>query len=96
MIPIRTITGDTPIAALTVSQFLELLGKGTPEPEPAPVDYTKEYVYGIKGIRDLFGVSHVTACRYKETFLKPAVKQNGRVIVIDKAKALELFEQTNR
>ena len=89
------ITGDTPIAALTVSQFLELLEKRrSPEPTPATtVDYTQGYVHGLKGIRELFGVSHTTAQRYKDTFLKPAVKQSGRVIITDVAKALELFAE---
>lgn len=93
------ITGETPIAALTVSQFVELLDKGKQsEPVPAsqPSDYTQGYIYGLKGIRQLFGVSHATAQRYKDTFLKPAVKQNGRKIVVDKAKALELFDEYNR
>lgn len=91
-----TITEETPIAALTVSQFIELLKKGRPtEPVPSiqPIDYTKEYMHGLKGIRQLFGVSHATAQRYKNTFLKPAVKQNGRKIIIDIAKALELFDE---
>lgn len=92
------ITGDTPIAALTVSQFLELLDRcKAPEPAPAqPIDYTKGVVHGIRGIRNLFGVSHSTACRYKETFLKPAVKQNGRVIVTDVEKAMRLFDEYNK
>lgn len=67
----HNITGETPIAALTVSQFVELLDKGkSPEPIPAPQpkDYTQWYVYGLKGIRQLFGVSHATAQRYKDTF----------------------------
>ncbi len=94
----KNFTGETPIAALTVSQFVELLDKDkSPEPAPVqPIDYTQGYAYGLKGIRQLFGVSHATAQRYKDTFLKPAVRQNGRKIVIDKAKALELFDQYNK
>lgn len=92
------ITGETPIAALTVSQFVALLEQGkSPEPAPAPpADYTQGYVYGLKGIRQLFGVSHATAQRYKDSFLKPAVSQRGRKIVVDKAKALELFDEYNK
>jgi hypothetical protein len=95
----QNITGDTPIAALTVSQFVELLEKGkSPElaPAPRPEDYTQGFVYGIKGIEDLFKVCHSTAQHYKDTFLQPAVKQNGRVIVVDVAKALELFDKHNK
>lgn len=92
------ITDETPIAALTVSQLVALLEQGKPQ-EPTPghsTDYTQGYVYGLKGIRQLFGVSHATAQRYKDTFLKPAVRQNGRKIVIDVAKALELFDEHNK
>jgi hypothetical protein len=94
----KNFTGETPIAALTVLQFMELLDKHrSPEPTTAqPIDYTQGYAYGLRGIRQLFGVSHATAQRYKNTFLKPAVRQNGRKIVIDKAKALELFDEYNK
>lgn len=49
-------------------------------------------VYGLKGIRELFGVSTTTAQKYKKTWLQPAVIQRGQKIIIDVAKALELFE----
>ena len=90
------ITGETPIAALTVSQFVDLLDKhkSAPAAPSAPArNYTQGYAYGLKGIRKLFGVSHATAQRYKDTFLKPAIRQNGRKIVVDVAKALELFDE---
>ena len=87
------ITGETPIAALTVSQFVDLLDKHKSAPAAPARDYPQGYAYGLKGIRKLFGVSHATAQRYKDTFLKPAVRQNGRKIVIDVAKALELFDE---
>jgi hypothetical protein len=90
------ITGEVPLAALTVSQFIELLNKGkSPEPPPAsqPADHTHGVVHGIRGIRQLLGVSHATACRLKATVLRPAVRQNGRIIVTDVAKALELFDE---
>lgn len=48
-------------------------------------------VYGLKGIEDLFGISESTAKRYKNTILKPAIRQYGRTIIVDKKKALELF-----
>lgn len=55
----------------------------------------KHYVYGIRGIRELFGVSHATAQRYKNTFLAPAIMQRGRNIVVDADKARLLFMQQN-
>lgn len=62
----------------------------TAEPQP-------EYRYGLRAIRELFGVSHVTAQRYKNTFLKPAIDQRGRKIRVNVALAQQLFDQnTNR
>jgi hypothetical protein len=77
-------------------EMLSNPGACDPGKDPQPADYTKGYVYGLKGIRRLFNVSHATAQRYKDTFLKPAVRQNGRKIVVDAAKALELFNEYNK
>lgn len=51
----------------------------------------KRYVFGLRGIAELFNVSLPTAQRYKNTFLQPAVMQRGRKIVTDATKAMELF-----
>ena len=51
----------------------------------------KRCVYGLRGISELFNVSLVTAQKYKNTFLAPAISQRGRKIVTDVAKAMELF-----
>lgn len=51
----------------------------------------RRYVYGLRGISELFNVSIVTAQKYKNTFLAPAIVQRGRKIVTDAAKAMELF-----
>lgn len=86
------ITKETPIAALTVGQFEELfLQQKQNEVKDVKPDSDKRYVYGIRGIAKLLGCSTVTAQRYKNTFLKPAVCQRGRVIVTDAEKAIELF-----
>ncbi len=55
----------------------------------------RRYVYGIKGIMRLFGVSNVTAQRYKRGIIREAVKQNGRIIVVDADHALQLFNERN-
>lgn len=55
----------------------------------------KRYVYGIKGIQELFNVSHPTAQKYKDGIIKDAVFQSGRKIVVDVDKALELFNSRN-
>lgn len=93
-----TITNETPIAMLTVGQLREVL-KDTPNGNLMPIEVREQqdqairYVYGLGGIRRLFGVSHTTAQRYKDTIIKAAVRQNGRKIVIEVDKALELFNQ---
>lgn len=55
-----------------------------------------QYVYGLKGIRDLLGVSHVTAQRLKDGILRPAVKQYGRKIIVDANMAMELFDNKKK
>ena len=57
---------------------------------------TPTYIYGLAGIREMFGVSHATAQKLKDTVLAPAVKQYGRKIVVDARMAMELFANRNR
>ncbi len=81
---------------MTLGQFKEALRESQPAlaPSPSPeTDLTKKYVYGLKGIRKLFGVSHATAQRYKDTVIRDAVRQNGRKIIVDAEKAVELFNR---
>ena len=54
----------------------------------------KRYVYGLKGIQELFNVSHGTAQKYKDGIIKDAVFQSGRKIVVDADKAMELFNSS--
>ena len=90
------IENTTPIAALTVGDLKELLrelGVNNNSTAPRPTaSANKRYVYGLKGIQSLFHCSHLTAQRYKDGFLKPAVMQQGRKIVIDVEMAVELFK----
>lgn len=90
------IENTTPLAALTVGDIKELLTElgvahsgQTAQKSQNP---GKRYVYGLKGIQSLFKISHLTAQRYKDGFLKPAVMQQGRKIVVDVEKAVELFK----
>lgn len=48
-------------------------------------------MYGLDGIRELFGVGKTQAWKLKETVIKDAVVQRGKVIIIDTRKALMLF-----
>ena len=82
---------NTPIALLTVGQLIELLNTEK-KPETVTIsENSKRLVYGLRGIKNLFNVSHATAQRYKDTIIKDAVSQNGRKIIVDVDKALELF-----
>ena len=90
------IENTTPIAALTVGDLKELLrelgiNNNNAAPRTAP-GAGKRYVYGLKGIQSLFHCSHLTAQRYKDGFLAPAVMQQGRKIVVDVEQAVELFK----
>ena len=85
------ITKNTLVVSLTVEQFLEVLDLKKEE-SVIKKDYTqKKYVYGLKGIRTLFKVSHATAQKYKDTILKDAISQQGRKIIVDVERAMELF-----
>jgi len=87
------ITDETPIAMITVGQLREILSGNLANVQQVPIVPTsqRENVYGLRGIAALFGVSTVTAQQYKNTFLKPAIKQNGRKIIIDRDRAVELW-----
>lgn len=87
----------TPIAALTLRQFLQMQGI-VHESTATMADNTEStrYIYGLRGIMQLFGVSHKTAQAWKNTFLAPACSQVGRTIIVNRDKAIELFEATGR
>lgn len=52
---------------------------------------TPQYVYGIKGVAELFGVSEHTAHNYIHSWLAPAVMRRGKVIITKTKEAMELF-----
>ena len=89
------IDDTTPIAAITVGNLKQLITDLVREQKadaiPPVTQAGKRFVYGLKGIQDLFGVCHLTAQRYKDGFLAPACMQNGRKIVVDVDLAIELF-----
>ena len=58
-----------------------------------PCDYHGRLCYGLRGIQDLFHCSHRQAQYYKDFIIADAVSQNGRKIVVDVDRALELFNQ---
>lgn len=95
---IQNITDSTPIAVLTLGQLKEALTSfATPQQNThSSNEDLKNYVYGLRGIRSMFNVSHATAQRYKDTFLRPAIIQNGRKIIVDANMARELFSENRR
>jgi hypothetical protein len=85
-----------PIGAMNIgelrtlmTEILETSSRGATNPSHSAAP--KRYVYGIKGIEELFGCSHATAQHYKDTVIADAVTQNGRKIVVDADYAVELF-----
>ena len=85
-----------PLGAMTIGEFLEMfeehLRTTNTQSMPAHTGVAQKHlVYGLRGIQELFGCSHKTAQAYKDSFLRPAVRQNGRKIVVDRDLALELF-----
>ena len=100
MIGHSTVTIDvddnTPVSMLTVGQLRRALfpddGKAVVK-SAEPATEGKRYVYGLSGIRGLFNVSIPTAHRLKNTVLKGAISQQGRIIVCDVEKAMQLFHE---
>lgn len=89
------VNDNTPVGALTVGQLKEVMGVDIQEEVSIfNTSAEKKYIYGLAGIRRLFNVSHATAQRYKDTIIKDAVMQQGRKIIVDAEKALELFNKT--
>lgn len=85
---------DTPIWQLTLGDFLQAFQKYTEIPNniEQEVIEKKEYVYGINGLADLIGCSKTHASRLKsQEIFDEAIIQRGRKIIIDREKALELF-----
>lgn len=90
------INDQTPIVMLTVGQLKEMLREEFHKQETIQKDYTTpKYIFGLKGIREEFNVSHSTAQKYKNTILKDAVIQHGRKIIIDVEKARLFFAGKN-
>lgn len=87
-----------PLGAMTIGEFLEMFEEhlSTTNTQPMPVQTgvaQKHLVYGLRGIQELLGCSHKSAQYYKDHVIREAVSQNGRKIVVDADKALELFNQ---
>ena len=89
---------NKPLWQMTGEEFLFLSNSTTPKTETCQVKVTDatsaKYVYGLKGIADLFGCSIPTANRIKKSGrIDKAIKQIGRKIIVNAELALELAGQ---
>lgn len=86
---------DTRIIDLTVAQLMEVIDRAVEESlrrRQPQEDTSPRYVYGIKGIAQLFGVSERQARYIKASgTISKAIRQQGRTIVTDAPLALSLF-----
>lgn len=80
---VHSISGDTPLFQLTVSQLLGLLDKKETSPTTTKIDTTsKNHVYGLDGLARLLNCSHPTAQRIKDSGKIPFI-QIGRKLIFD-------------
>ena len=90
---------NMPLGALTIGEFRELMTEILSSVQPDTTHASREephrrYVYGLRGIKELFNVSTRTAQLWKDGILRDAVYQNGRTIVTDVDRAMELFSSS--
>lgn len=79
---------------MTVEEYLEM--KSRQEVKEAPMK-PKNLVYGLDGIKQLFDCSTTTAWRIKNSeWIRPAISQVGRKIVVDADLALELANENTQ
>lgn len=87
---------NVPLWQMTGADFLQLhrlaLGEQMQGVQSAQQP-TKRYVYGLRGICELFQCSHAHAQKLKDGILRPAIKQVGRKIIVDADMAMELLEK---
>ena len=88
---------DTPVWQLSVRELLEIIDSNSTHmkmPNEENKKDTPNYVYGIAGLEKLLGCSkgHVSKLKAVGLF-EEAIIQNGRKIIVDSDKALELFKK---
>lgn len=86
------------VSDLTVDELLRLVRAAvassleTEKLKAAADGVSEKYAYGIPGIANLLGCSETTAKRIKRSgVIDKAIRQQGRVIVVDKEMALRLW-----
>lgn len=88
-------TKDTRIIDLTLGQFEEwMMSKGFQPKQVAAGATGKNWVYGVAGVRALFGWSEATALRKIHGVIAPACLWTGpRKLQVDADLAVELVKQ---
>ena len=92
---------NTPICKMDGKDLVYLI-KGVlfeqlDNPSVSSEEEKKHYVFGFKGIAQLFGCSISTASRIKRSgVIDDAITQVGRKILVDADKALALVKEKNR
>ena len=97
---------STPIWQLTVGEFIELIdksvtssmkGRGNDINDKDEHPCGRKYVYGLKGLAELLGVSVSKSYNIKRSgVIDAAISQNGRSIITDADMAVRLFGESNR
>lgn len=93
----REINPETPLWQLTVGEFTKLieennLSKDTNNEKDFTKD-EKEYVYGLAGLAKIIGCSKNHASKLKgEGIFDEAIIQNGRKIIVERKKVLEILK----
>ena len=79
---------------MTVEEYLEMKSR---QETKEVMTKQKNLVYGLEGIKTLFGCSTTTAWRIKSSeWIRPAISQVGRKIVVDADLALELANENTQ
>ncbi|SDE00691.1 DUF3853 family protein [Riemerella columbipharyngis] len=93
---------NRPIWQLTVNEFIDIVNSSTSKANNSQLEMElklseEKFVYGLDGLAKLLGCSKTTAYKHKKSGLfDPAIRQNGRIIITDKKKALELFDKNKK
>lgn len=85
---------NKPIMMMTGKEFLELHNVVLNQEPGRLQQNNKEYVYGLDGLASILGCGKTKAQQIKNSrVLDDAIIQNGKTLIIDKEKALELLRE---
>ena len=88
---------DKPIWQMQGSELVELIQTSISGISTTSKPTEKKYVYGISGIQKLQYCSESSAKRLKKSgVINEAIIQNGRKIIVDVEKALELLKKNQK